>query len=85
MLSLPIALRYHLAYDSRLAAEVLHLFMRAVFASLRRRAWRFHVPRNCSTGFYPYEDHALGTDPAISDNQSLFAEIHRCFLLVFNC
>jgi hypothetical protein len=38
VLSLPIALRYKLAYDSQLAAEVLQLFVRSVFASLRRRA-----------------------------------------------
>jgi hypothetical protein len=38
VLSLPIALRYKLAYDSELAAEVLQLFVRSVFASLRRRA-----------------------------------------------
>jgi hypothetical protein len=38
VLSLPIALRYKLAYDSVLAAEVLRLFVRSVFASLRRRA-----------------------------------------------
>jgi len=38
VLSLPFALRYRLAYDSRLAGEVLGLFVRGVFASLRRRA-----------------------------------------------
>jgi hypothetical protein len=39
-LSLPFALRYRLAYDARLTSDVLGLFVRAVFASLRRRAWR---------------------------------------------
>jgi hypothetical protein len=38
VLSLPVALRYRLAYDSALAAAVLRLFIRAVFGSLRRRA-----------------------------------------------
>jgi hypothetical protein len=38
VLSLPIELRYRLAYDSQLTAAVLRLFVRAVFASLRRRA-----------------------------------------------
>ena len=38
VLSLPFALRYRLAYDSKLAAAVLQLFIRSVFASLRRRA-----------------------------------------------
>jgi hypothetical protein len=38
VLSFPIALRYRLAYDSRLARDVLRIFIQAVFASLRRRA-----------------------------------------------
>jgi hypothetical protein len=40
VLSLPFALRYRLAFDSRLAREVLSTFVQAVFASLRRRARR---------------------------------------------
>jgi hypothetical protein len=40
VLSLPFALRYRLAYDSRLAGQVLGLFVRAVSASLRLRARR---------------------------------------------
>jgi hypothetical protein len=40
VLSLPFALRYRLAYDAPLASAVLGLFVRAVFASLRRRARR---------------------------------------------
>ena len=40
VLSLPFALRYRLAYDARLATEVLRVFVRAVFASLRRSARR---------------------------------------------
>jgi hypothetical protein len=38
VVSLPIDLRYRLAYDSQLTAAVLKLFVGAVFASLRRRA-----------------------------------------------
>jgi hypothetical protein len=38
VLSLPFALRYRLAYDARLTSEVLRIFLRCVFASLRRRA-----------------------------------------------
>jgi hypothetical protein len=38
VLSVPFALRYRLAYDARLASDVLGVFVRAVFASLRRRA-----------------------------------------------
>ena len=37
VLSLPFALRYRLGYDARLAGDVLQLFVRAIFASLRRR------------------------------------------------
>jgi hypothetical protein len=38
VLSLPFALRYRLAYDSSLVRDVLQVFVRAVFASIRRRA-----------------------------------------------
>jgi len=40
VLSLPFALRYRLAHDAALTSAVLELFVRAVFASLRRRARR---------------------------------------------
>jgi len=38
VLSLPFSLRYRLAYDARLTRDVLRLFVRRVFASMRRRA-----------------------------------------------
>ena len=38
VLSIPFALRYRLAYDSRLMSKVLNVFIRTVFAELRRRA-----------------------------------------------
>ena len=38
VLSLPFALRYRLAYDSSLLRDVLQIFVRAIFASVRRRA-----------------------------------------------
>ncbi len=38
VLSLPFALRYRLAYDASLTSAVLGVFVRGVFASLRRRA-----------------------------------------------
>lgn len=37
-LSLPFALRYRLAYDAPLFRDVLHIFVQAIFSSLRRRA-----------------------------------------------
>ena len=40
VLTFPFALRYRLAYDARLTGEVLRIFIRAIFASLRRRARR---------------------------------------------
>jgi hypothetical protein len=47
VLSLPFALRYRLAYDVRLASAVLAVFVRTVFASLRRRARRqWGLPRS---------------------------------------
>ena len=39
-LSVPFALRYRLAYDSRLLSDVLNVFLRVVFGQLRRRARR---------------------------------------------
>ncbi len=38
VLSPPHALRYRLAYDPRLLAVLIRIFIRAVFSSLRRRA-----------------------------------------------
>jgi len=38
VLSLTYGLRYRLAYDSSLVRDVLQIFVRAVFASIRRRA-----------------------------------------------
>ena len=38
LLSLPFALRYRLAYDAQRTSGVLSLFVRTIFASLRRRA-----------------------------------------------
>jgi len=38
VLSIPFALRYRLAYDSSLVREVLQIFVRTIFASIRRRA-----------------------------------------------
>jgi len=38
VLSLPFALRYRLAYDARLVSDVLRIFVKAVFGSVRRRA-----------------------------------------------
>ncbi len=40
VLSLPFGLRYRLAYDADLTGAVLRIFVRRVFASLRRRARR---------------------------------------------
>jgi hypothetical protein len=46
VLSLPFALRYPLAYDATLTSAVLAIFVRTVFASLRRRARKhWGVPR----------------------------------------
>jgi hypothetical protein len=38
LLSIPYALRYRLAYDSSLVKDVLQIFVRTIFASIRRRA-----------------------------------------------
>ncbi len=41
VLSLPFNLRYRLGYDASLAGEVMQVFVRRVFSSLRRRARRY--------------------------------------------
>lgn len=38
VLSVPFPVRYRLAYDSSLVRDVAHIFVRAIFASIRRRA-----------------------------------------------
>jgi hypothetical protein len=50
VLSFPHALRYRLAYDSKLVTGVLHIFMRTVFDSLIARAREFGVERNAQCG-----------------------------------
>ena len=50
VLSLPFPLRYRLAYDRTLATPLLAAFLRAVFASLRRRAREFYGVRNTKCG-----------------------------------
>ena len=37
VLSLPFRLRYRMAYDSELMADILNLLVRAIFSELRRR------------------------------------------------
>ena len=50
VLSLPIVLRYRLAFDTTLVRDVLQIFVRTVFASLRRRARRQRGSRNGKCG-----------------------------------
>ena len=50
VLSFPVALRYRLAYDSRLVSDVLGIFIRAVFASLRRQARAYAGIRKAQCG-----------------------------------
>ena len=50
VLSLPVAMRYRLAYDAKLTREVLHIFMQSLFFSLRRRAKQRYGIRNAECG-----------------------------------
>ncbi len=50
VLSLPIPLRYRMAYDAELTAAVLRLFIGAVFASYRRRAKKLRAIRSARCG-----------------------------------
>ena len=45
VLSLPYALRYRLAYDAGMVTSVLNVFLRAVFADLRRRARDYGIEK----------------------------------------
>src|SRR4030095_16728122 len=45
VLSLPYAVRYRVAFDGAVLGKVLGIFIRAVFASLRRRANECGIPR----------------------------------------
>ncbi len=50
VMSLPISLRYRMAYDAELTAAVLRLFIGAVFASYRRRAKKLRAIRSARCG-----------------------------------
>jgi hypothetical protein len=66
VLSVPFALRYRLAYDSSLIREVLKIFVRAVFASIRRRAGMSASNRRARCGavtFIQRFSDALNLDP----------------------
>ena len=66
VLSVPFALRYRLAYDSSLVRDVLQIFVRTIFSSIRRRAG---VPasnrkaRCGAVGFIQRFSDALNLDP----------------------
>jgi hypothetical protein len=66
VLSVPFALRYRLAYDSSLVREVLQIFVRTVFASIRRRAGIAASNRKArcgAVGFIQRFSDALNLDP----------------------
>ena len=50
VLSLPYSLRYRMAYDAKLVRDVLHVFVQAVFGSLRRRACDYRGIRKAKCG-----------------------------------
>jgi ribosomal protein S27E len=50
VLSLPFALRYKMAYDSRLMSDVLNIFARAVLGHLRRRTRKLLGLQDSQTG-----------------------------------
>jgi len=66
VLSVPFALRYRLAYDSSLVSDVLQIFVRTVFASIRRRAGISASNRKArcgAVGFIQRFSDALNLDP----------------------
>ena len=66
VLSLPFALRYRLAYDSSLVRDALQIFVRSIFASIRRRAGIAASNRQARCGavaFIQRFSDALNLDP----------------------
>jgi hypothetical protein len=66
VLSVPFPLRYRLAYDSSLVRDVLQIFVRTVFSSIRRRAGipaSNHQARCGAVGFIQRFSDALNLDP----------------------
>jgi hypothetical protein len=66
VLSVPYALRYRLAYDSSLVRDVLQIFVRTIFASIRRRAGIPCLNRQARSGavaFIQRFSDALNLDP----------------------
>jgi hypothetical protein len=66
VLSVPFELRYRLAYDSSLVSDVLQIFVRTVFASIRRRAGIPASNRKArcgAVGFIQRFSDALNLDP----------------------
>ena len=66
VLSVPFAVRYRLAYDSSLVKDTLHIWVRAVFASIRRRAGipaSNRRPRCGAVTFIQRFSDALNLDP----------------------
>ena len=69
VLSVPFALRYRLAYDSSLVRDVLQIFVRTVFASIRRRAGIAASNRKARCG-------AVGFIQRFSDALNLDSHVH---------
>jgi hypothetical protein len=66
VLSVPFELRYRLAYDSSLVRDVLQIFVRTVFASIRWRAdisASNHKARCSAVGFIQRFSDDLNLDP----------------------
>ena len=66
VLSVPFGLRFRLAYDSSLVSDVLQIFVRTVFASIRRRAGIPASNRKArcgAVGFIQRFSDALNLDP----------------------
>ena len=61
VLSLPFALRYRLTYDASLVQAVLDVFVRSVFASLRRHARNAAPSPSCSASATRYTSASTST------------------------
>lgn len=77
VLSVPHGLRYRLAYDSALLRDVLQIFVRAVFSSIRRRAGVRASDRRARCGavtFVQRFSDALNLDPHFHSLDGIYVE-----------
>jgi len=89
VLTLPYTLRFLMAYDSKLIAAIHHIFIQAIFASLRRRAGLSSLGRRAKGGAVTFIQrfgdalnlnvhfHALALDGVYAEDGDGFVRFHQ--------